>query len=105
MYFSFRLFGITRGYRSRIILAAFAGLFAIICGIGRLALSGVVIARVFNGESFSTLIPQMIVISLLVILRALSQYVRDMLSHRVASEIKIGLRQRLCSHLLGLGPG
>ena len=56
MYFDWRLFGLTRGVRLRIVFAAVLGLIAVGAGVSRLAISGVVIYRVLAGEaSFSTL--------------------------------------------------
>jgi hypothetical protein len=43
VYFDLRLFALTRGVRSRILLAALVGLAGLPVSLGRLALSGVVI--------------------------------------------------------------
>ena len=105
MYFSLRLFGMTEGFRLRIVLAALAGLLAVGAGIARLAISGVVIARVFQGAALSTLIAPLSAVVVLILVRALFQYFRDLISDQTAGEIKIRLRQRLYRHALALGPG
>ena len=105
MYFSPRLFGMTEGFRLRIFLAALVGLLAVAAGIGRLAISGVVIARVFQGAAFSTLTVPLVAVAALIVLRGYFQYLRDIISDHTASEIKIRLRTRLYRHALALGPG
>ena len=54
MYFSFRLFAMTRGFRLRIFVTAAVGLLAVGVGIARLTVSGVVLARVFQGSRLPT---------------------------------------------------
>ena len=49
MYPNLRLLGMTEGMRLRILLAAVAGLVAAGAGGARLAISGLVIAQVFQG--------------------------------------------------------
>ena len=105
MYFSPRLFAMTKGFRLRILLAALAGLLAIGAGLARLAISGVVIARVFQGAAFSTITLPLIAVGGLILLRGIFQYVRDTISDRTANEIKIEVRKRLYEHSLALGPG
>ena len=62
MYFDWRLFGLTRGVRLRILYAAALGLIAVGAGVARLAVSGVVIYRVLAGQaSFSALVLPMTV--------------------------------------------
>ena len=105
MYFSPRLFGMTAGFRTRITLAALAGLLAIGAGIARLALSGYIIARVFEGAEFTSLIVPLMVVAALIAVRVVFQYLRDVISDLTASEIKMRLRQQLYEHSLALGPG
>ena len=95
----------TEGFRLRIVIAALAGLLAVGAGIARLAISGVVIARVFQGAALSTLIGPLLAVVALILVRALFQYFRDLISDQTAGEIKIRLRQRLYTHALALGPG
>ena len=49
MYFNLRLFGMTQGLRLRILAAAVAGLLTVAVSIARLALTGIVLAKVFPG--------------------------------------------------------
>ena len=105
MYFNLRLVRMTRGMRLRILLAALVGLAAVAAGIARLAISGVVIAQVFQGAEFSTLLAPMAAVAGLIVLRGLFQYLRDAIGHHTAAAIKIELRRRLYTHALALGPG
>ena len=105
MYFNLRLFGMTAGMRLHILLAAALGLVAVVAGIARLALSGVILAGVFQGDALSTLTVPLAVVGGLIVLRGLFQYLRDAVSHRTATRTKIELRRRLYRHALGLGPG
>ena len=56
MYFDLRLFAMTQGLRLRILLAALVGLVGLPLSLGRLALSGVVIASVIRGRPFDALV-------------------------------------------------
>jgi ATP-binding cassette subfamily B protein len=105
MYFNLRLWAMTAGFRIGIFLAALLGLLAIGAGIARLAITGIAIARVFQGDELSSLYPELGAIAILVVLRGALQYARDMLSDSTASRIKIGLRQQLYEHAVALGPG
>ena len=92
MYFNLRLWEMTKGLRSAIFLAAFVGLIAMGIGIARLAITGVVIARLFQGEDFSSVIVPLIIVGALILLRGLFQYVRDAVSYRTSTRTKIELR-------------
>ena len=105
MYFNLRLWGMTKGLRTAIFLAAGVGLIAISIGIARLALTGVVIARLFQGEDFSAVTGPLVLVGVLILLRGLFQYVRDAVGYRTATRTKIELRRRLYQHSLELGPG
>ena len=105
MYFNLRLWGMTQGLRAAIFLAAFVGLIAIGIGIARLAITGVVIARLFQGDDFSEVVPALVLVAALILLRGAFQYVRDAVGYRTATQTKILLRRRLYQHSLALGPG
>ena len=106
MYFDRRLFGLTRGVRLRILIAAALGLIAVGAGVARLAISGVVIYRVLTGEaSFSALALSLFAITALIVARSLFQYWQNAVSHHTANIVKIGLRHDVYEHALHLGPG
>ena len=105
MYFNLRLFAMTAGYRLRILLATALGLLATGAGIARLALSGVIIAQVFQGASFPSLVAPLLAVASLIVLRGVLQYIRDTVSDRTANDVKVDLRRRLYEHSLELGPG
>ena len=62
MYFDRRLFGMTRGVRGRMALAALVGLIAVPVAMWRLALTGQAMARVFTGEPFDALVGVLVLI-------------------------------------------
>ena len=106
MYFDWRLFGLTRGVRLRILFAAALGLIAVGAGVSRLAVSGVVIYRVLTGQaSFSALFMALGAIALLIVTRSLFQYWQNAVSHHTANIVKMRLRSECYAHALQLGPG
>ena len=106
MYFDWRLFGLTRGVRLRILFAAALGLIAVSAGVSRLAVSGVVIYRVLAGQaSFSALALPLSIIAALIVVRSLFQYWQNAMSHHTANIVKIRLRHDVYEHALKLGPG
>ena len=106
MYFDWRLFGLTRGVRLRIVFAAALGLIAVGAGVARLAVSGVVIYRVLAGQaSFSALALPLSIIAALIVVRSLFQYWQYSVSHHTANIVKIRLRHDVYEHALKLGPG
>ena len=105
MYLDRRLLTHTRGVRGRIAAAAVLGLCAVAAGISRLAFSGLIIAGVLTGAAFSSLIPYLAAVASFIALRALFQYLRDMVSQGTAARVKEGLHDKLYRHALDLGPG
>ena len=95
----------TVGFRLRILLAAVLGLAAVGAGIARLAIAGIVLARVFEGAALASLTGMLVAVGVLVLVRAALQYLRDVVSDGTADEIKSRLRRRLYEHSLRLGPG
>ena len=106
MYFDWRLFGLTRGVRLRILFAAVLGLIAVGAGVARLAVSGVVIYEVLTGQAgFSALAMPLSIIAGLIVIRGLFQYWQYAVSHHTANLVKIQLRRDVYEHALSLGPG
>ena len=105
MYLDRRLLTHTRGVRGRIAAAAALGLCAVAAGISRLAFSGLIIVGVLTGAAFSSLVPYLAAVAGFIALRALFQYVRDMVSQETAARVKEGLHDKLYRHSLDLGPG
>ena len=105
MYLDRRLLTHTRGVRLRIAGAALLGLLAVAAGISRLAFSGLIIAGVLTGAAFSSLIPYLAAVAGFIALRAVFQYLRDMVSQETAARVKAGLHDKLYRHALDLGPG
>ncbi len=105
MYFDWRLFAMTQGVRLRILLAALIGLVGLPVSLGRLALSGVVIAGVIQGRSLDSLLAPLVAVTGLIGVRAVVQYAKEEVANRTAAEMKVRLRQMLYAHVLELGPG
>ena len=105
MYLDKRLLRLTRGVRSRILAAAFVGLCAVLAGLARLTLSGLVIAGVLLGNPFSSLILPIGGIVGCTVLRGLLQFLRDRISQGTAARVKVELRRQLFEHCLAMGPG
>ena len=105
MYFDWRLYALSKGVRRRILLSAVVGLIAVGAGISRLAVSGLVILRVFQGEPFSTLAIPLLTVAGLIVVRALFHYWQNAIGHHTANIVKIQLRKNLYEHSLLLGPG
>ena len=106
MYFDWRLFGLTRGVRLRIVFAAALGLVAVGAGVARLAIAGVVIFRVLAGQaSFSALALPLGAIAALIVARSLFLYWQNAVSHHTANIVKVRLRRDAYEHAVQLGPG
>ena len=105
MYLDKRLLRLTQGVRARILTAAFVGLCAVVAGLARLTLSGLVIAGVLLGNPFSSLILPIGGIVVCTLLRGLFQFLRDRISQGTAARVKVELRRQLFEHCLAMGPG
>ncbi len=105
MYLDRRLLTHTRGVRARIAAAVVLGLCAVAAGIARLAFSGLVIAGVLTGRPFASLIPYLGAVAGFIALRAVFQYLRDVVSQETAARVKQTLHGKLYGHALELGPG
>ena len=104
MYFNLRLFALSKGLRPRIALAAIVGMLALAAGVARLALTGWLIGRVFQGDGLSSLGLPLIVLGVLIAVRGQIQYLRDSVSYSTATRTKIEIRRQLYSHIVNLGP-
>src|SRR5919202_1997461 len=105
MYFDWRLFGMTRGLRGRIALAALVGLAAVPVAMWRLTLTGQILARVFAGQPFESLAGTLGLIAGLIVLRAALQLARDDIANATAALMKARVRGWLYDHVLLLGAG
>ena len=105
MSFTWRLFQPTQGYRGRLAGAALLGLGASVAGIGRLALSGYVLALVFQGQVFSTLVLPLVGVLGCIGARAVPEYPKEAIGNRTAGDIKLRFRSEVYQYVLQLGPG
>ncbi|MEX0927072.1 MAG: thiol reductant ABC exporter subunit CydC [Dehalococcoidia bacterium] len=104
MYFNFRLWAFTRGARLRIAYAVAVGLATAAAGIARLALLGVLLAGILQGESLGDLIPLIVAAAGMVLLRSALQYHKEMVAHKTAAAVQLRLRRNLYGQVLHLGP-
>ena len=104
MFFDPRLWQFTRGVRLRIAAAVAMGVFASLVGMGRLALLGWLLARVFAGDTFSELVVPFVLVAAVMVLRGWIEHTRAMVAHRTAAMVQLTLRKRLYAKVVALGP-
>ena len=104
MFFDTRLWQFTHGVRLRIAAAVAMGVFASLVGIGRLALLGWLLARVFAGDTFSELMVPFALVAAVMLLRGWLEHTRAMVAHRTAAMVQLELRKRLYARVVALGP-
>src|SRR4051812_10399962 len=104
MYFDWRLWELTRGLRGRIALSILLGLLASAFGIARVALLGVLLARVFTGAETEAVVWLAAGVAAAVLLRALLDHLRTVIAHGTAGRVQESLRGRLYDKIAELGP-
>ena len=104
MYIDRRLWKFTKGVRARIVLSVVIGLAATVAGIGRLALLGWLIAKVFQGASMAELAGPIALVAGIMVLRGLLEYLRVMIAHETAARVQIVLRKAIYDKAVELGP-
>ena len=104
MFFDTRLWQFTRGVRLRIAATVAMGVFASLVGIGRLALLGWLLARVFAGDTFSELMVPFALVAAVMVLRGWLEHTRAMVAHRTAAMVQLALRKQLYAKVVALGP-
>ena len=104
MLFDTRLWQFTRGVRLRIAAAVAMGIVSSLVGIGRLALLGWLLARVFAGETVADLFAPVVAVAAVMVLRGWIEYARAMVAHRTAIRVQLALRQELYDKVVALGP-
>ena len=104
MLFDPRLWQFTRGVRLRIVAAVAMGVVSSLVGIGRLALLGWLLARVFTGDTFADLITPLAAVAAVMVLRGWMEHTRAMVAHRTAIRVQLALRKQLYAKVVALGP-
>ena len=104
MFFDPKLWPFTRGMRLRIAAAAAMGVLSSLVGIGRLALLGWLLARVFAGDAFSELVLPFALVAVVMVLRGFIEHARAMIAHRTSARAQLVLRERLHAKVVALGP-
>src|SRR6266436_836468 len=104
MYLDRRLWSFTRGVRLRIAATVALGLLQVMAGIGRLALLGWLLARVFRGASLESLAVPILMTAAVIVVRGGLEYARAMIAHRTAAIVQARLRQTIYDRVVALGP-
>ena len=104
MLFDPRLWQFTLGVRARIAATVAMGVASSLVGIGRLALLGWLLARVFTGDAFADLVAPLVAVAAVMVLRGWLEHARAMVAHRTAVRVQLALRKRLYAKVVALGP-
>ena len=104
MLFDSRLWQFTRGVRLRIVATVAIGVVSSLVGVGRLALLGWLLARVFADETAADLIAPLAGVAAAMVLRGWIEHARAMVAHRTAIRVQLALRERLYDKVVALGP-
>ncbi len=104
MYFDPRLWAFTQGMRWRIALSVLIGLLAAAVGVGRLALLGWLIAKVFQGAALADLVWPIVLVAVVMVLRGVLEYARTMIAHKTAALVQVRIRKALYDKAITLGP-
>jgi ATP-binding cassette subfamily C protein CydCD len=104
MYFDTKLWQFTKGVRLRIAGAVLLGVAAAAVGIARLALLGWLLARIFQGASFDSLIWPFAVVAGVMVVRGVLEYARTMVAHRTATIVQLHIREKIYDKIVDLGP-
>src|SRR5213080_3647738 len=104
MYLDWRLWSFTRGVRLRIAGTVALGLLQVMAGIGRLALLGWLLARVFRGASLEALAVPILMTAAVIVVRGGLEYARAMIAHRTTAIVQARLRQTIYDRVVALGP-
>lgn len=104
MYFDYRLWLMTAGLRTRMLGGVVLGLLAMLAGIGRYVFLGVLLARVYDNQSWQQWLEPAAMVGVLVLLRAALDHWRTLAANRGAAEVQQMLRGQLYDRLVELGP-
>src|SRR2546428_5242101 len=92
MYLDWRLWSFTRGVRLRIAGTVALGLLQVMAGIGRLALLGWLLARVFRGASLESLAVPILMTAAVIVVPGRPQHARALIAHPTTATVQARLR-------------
>ena len=104
MHFDMRLWGFTRGVRSRIALCVLIGLVGVCLGVARLALLGWLLGRIIVGDSLAEIAVPAVAIAAVMVARGVVEHWRIMIAHGTAAAVQKHLRRTLFDRIAELGP-
>src|SRR3989442_7911270 len=102
MYLDWRLWSFTRGVRLRIAGTVALGLLQVMAGIGRLALLGWLLARVFRGASLESLAVPILMTAAVIVVRGRLEYARAIIGHPTTAIVQARLRQTIYDPVVAL---
>ncbi len=100
-----RLLALANGVRGHVTLMIALGLAIAGTYVGQGLLTAQVVAQIFNGAAWPTIIPWLSWILALIVARMGLLWLREVGATATAAAVKQRLRRRLYAHLLALGPG
>src|SRR5437899_12258837 len=103
MYLDWRLWSFTRGVRLRIAGTVALGLLQVMAGIGRLALLGWLLARVFRGASLESLAAPILMTAAVIVVGGGFEYARAIIAHPPSALVARRPRQPLSARAGPLG--
>src|SRR3989449_10147551 len=104
MYLDWRLWSFTRGVRLRIAGTVALGLLQVMAGIGRLALLGWLLARVFRGASLESLAVPILMTAAVSVVRGGPENARAMNAHRTTAIVQARLRHTIYARVVAPRP-
>lgn len=87
-----------------IVLTFFSGLLGSLANIAMLLLVGKIIVGIYDGRPLFSMVDFFLGMLLAMILRAISEWSRDISSQHTAGAVKLSIRRQLYQHMLQLGP-
>src|SRR2546427_13255440 len=104
MYLDWRLWSFTRGVRLRIAGTVALGLLQVMAGIGRLALLGWLLARVFRGASLESLAVPILMTAAVIVVRGGLEYAGAVIAHRTTAIVQARLPHTIYDPGVALRP-
>ncbi|MEM7195495.1 MAG: ABC transporter ATP-binding protein [Pseudomonadota bacterium] len=104
MYLNRNLWSLTKNFRHRIAISVGMGLVGSVIGMSRLLLMGWLIGEILGGASLQSIMLPAAAILALMLIYALWDYLRLMMSHKTAQRIQLRIRTSLYDQLVALGP-
>ena len=100
-----RLLALAGNLRGPVAAGVMVGWVVMSARVAQAALIGVVLGRIFNGQPFSGVAGLLVLLAVIVVVRSVLVWAREVVAQAAAGRIKERLRDRLYGKLIALGPG